>query len=82
VYERGDQVVVSGFGGRTAVLRVWEDRGRGVLATSESGFARLLQGEEAALVGYPKEDVKGRATPALSSELLPPSEQSPTGAPE
>lgn len=81
LYERGDQIVVSGFGGRTAVLRVWEDRGRGVLAASEAGFALLSRGEEAALVGYPKADVKGRATVGSSSEPPPPDEQSPADAP-
>lgn len=63
MYERGERVLVEGFGGRKAILLVWEDRGRGVVATSEAGFARLSRGQDAALVGYPKQDIKGRADP-------------------
>lgn len=81
MYERGEQVIVEGFGGRRAVLTVWEDRGRGMALSTPDGYARLLAGEDAPIVGFPRGDVRGRAT-ASPSEPPPPPAQSPTGAPD
>jgi hypothetical protein len=81
MYQRGDQVLVEGFGGRRAVLRVWEDRGAGLALTSESGFARLESGDlEAPIVGYPRGDVRGLAesSSASSTAPQPPALQWPT----
>lgn len=80
MYERGEQVIVEGFGGRRAILTVWEDRGRGLALSTQDGYARLLAGEDAPIVGFPRGDVRGRAS-ALPSEPQQPSEQSPTVAP-
>jgi hypothetical protein len=74
MYQRGDEVIVEGYGGRRAVLTVWEDRGRGVTLSSAEGYARLVAGDlDAPLVGFPRQDVKGRVSP---SEQPQPSEQS------
>lgn len=79
MYERGEQVIVEGFGGRRAVLTVWEDRGRGLALSTADGYARLLAGDiDAPIVGFPRGDVRGRATAA--SESQPPSERSQTAA--
>ncbi len=80
MYQRGDRVVVEGFGGRRAVLRVWEDRGRGLCLSSEAGYQRALAGDEGApLVGYPRRDIKGYADAMSesSTEQPQPAERSP-----
>lgn len=62
MYDRGQRVVVRGLGDREVVLRVWEDRGRGVTLSSESGYQRALAGDpDAPLVGFPRSDVRGVA---------------------
>lgn len=58
MYEKGDRVRVQGFGGRTAILRVWEQRERGLLLCSEAGYRRALEGGEVVTVGFPWSDVK------------------------
>lgn len=71
MYQRGDRVLVEGKGGRS-VLVVWEDRGRGVCLSSESGFRRALSGDEdAPLVGYPRRDIAGLADPSLDLPTVP-----------
>lgn len=56
---KGDRVLVRGFRGREAVLRVWETRPGGILLSSEDGYGRLLRGDSRApLVGYPDRDVQ------------------------
>ncbi len=62
MYERGQRVVVEGLDGRQTILRVWEDRGRGLTLSSEGGYERALAGDpEAPLVGFPRRDVRGPA---------------------
>ena len=61
--QAGDRVEVAGIDGRSGVLRVWEQRERGVVLCTEAGFATLMGGGEAPLVGYPAEDVRGLALP-------------------
>jgi len=61
MYKRGDRVLVEGYGGKTAVLRVWEVRGRGLLLCSEAGFSRAAEGEEVVAVGFPMVDIRGPA---------------------
>lgn len=79
MYERGELVLVEGHGGRRAVLRVWEDRGRGLTLSSDEGYQRLLADDpDAPQVGFPRRDVRGRAT--YPSEPEPPSERSPDAA--
>jgi len=85
MYQRGDRVLVEGFGGRQAVLRVWEDRGSGLALTSESGFERLASGDdEAPIVGYPCGDVRGLAepSPAFPTAPRPLASQSPSAPQE
>lgn len=75
MYERGARVLVSGHGGREAILRVWDDLGNAVALSSEAGYARLLDGDvDAPLVGFPRRDVQGLATSPTAPP--PPSEQS------
>lgn len=62
MFERGDQVVVSARG-REGVLVVWEDRGRGLVLTTEGGFRRAMAGDpNAPLVGFPRSDISGLAS--------------------
>lgn len=58
MFQKGDRVRVQGFGGRSAVLRVWEDRGKGLLLCSESSYEAALKGAELVAVGFPMADVK------------------------
>ncbi len=57
MYERGDQVLVQGYDGKTAVLRIWESLGRGLLLCTEEGYHRKMSGQEAPAVGFPLWDV-------------------------
>ena len=73
IYQRGDRVEVSGFRGVRAVLRVWESREpAGLVLCTERGYYALRAGLEAALVGFPMQDIKGlardeeRETPRVS----------------
>ena len=55
---RGDRVLVRGYKGREAVIRVWETRLGGLVLSSEEGYRRLLKGDRTApLVGFPARDV-------------------------
>ena len=59
LYRRGDQVHVEGFGGRRAMLRVWEVRGRGlVLCTEDEYHEALAVGSLRAALGFPLSDIK------------------------
>lgn len=60
MYTKGDRVLVRGFGGREAVLRVWEIRPKGVMLCTDEGFEASMRGEEAPVVGFPFCDIKGR----------------------
>ena len=62
-YQRGDRVQVRGYGGREAVLRVWELRDGGLLLCTESGFLGLQRGKDEPLVGFPLTDIVGKVTP-------------------
>ncbi len=64
MYQRGDRVLVEGVGGKRAVLRVWDVRRRGLALCSEAGFAELVQGRDAAIVGFPQSDVIGQVNEA------------------
>ena len=63
MFNRGDRVRVQGYKGRQAVLRVWEDKGHGLLLCSEEGYERAMGGGELVAVGYPLDDIKGPAEP-------------------
>ncbi len=60
MYKKGDRVRVEGFGGRTAILRVWEERRRGLVLCSEDGYKEAVEGGELVAVGFPLTDVKGK----------------------
>jgi hypothetical protein len=69
MYARGDRVVVQGYNGRRAVLRVWEQRGQGIVLSSEAGYFRAIAGDDdAPLVGFPLSDVQRRAEPTSPSD--------------
>jgi len=68
LFNRGDCVRVRGYGGKEAVLRVWEERDRGLLLCSEEGFHRMVDGGELVLVGYPMSDIAGRITASSADE--------------
>ena len=59
MYKRGDKVNVQGFGGRQAVLYVWEERSTGLMLCTEEGFNSRTHGDPAPVVGFPYEDIKG-----------------------
>ena len=61
-YRRGDRLLVQGFAGDRAVLRVWDVSRGGVLLCTENGYRMLRLGREAALVGFPFADIVGPAT--------------------
>ena len=61
MYSKGDLVVVRGFGGREAILRVWEVRPKGCMVCTEEGFQARLRGGEAPMVGFPLCDIIGLA---------------------
>ena len=73
MFQRGDRVQVVGFRGRRAILRVWEDKGRGLLLCSDATFRRAEQGAELIAVGFPMCDIVGLAGEAQeqSSVLSP-----------
>lgn len=55
---RGDRVLVRGMGGDEAVMVVWEPLKHGnALLTTEQHVARLVAGEDAPYVGYPRQDI-------------------------
>jgi hypothetical protein len=56
--KRGDRVKVLGYGGRVAILRVWQVRARGALLCSESGYRRAVDGGELVAVGFPEADIR------------------------
>lgn len=69
---RGDRVLVHGYKGREAILRVWETRAGGLVLSSEDGYRRLMQGDQTApLVGFPARDVKGVLDAATAPSTEP-----------
>jgi hypothetical protein len=55
----GALVRVTGAGGRTADLMVWQDYGDVVMVCGASQYARLLDGYEAPMpIGFKREDVQ------------------------
>ena len=58
MFTKGQRVNVEGFKGRKAVLRVWEDRGHGLLLCSEAGYERASNGGDLVAVGFPMSDIK------------------------
>jgi len=69
---RGDRVLVHGYKGREAILRVWETKVGGLLLSSEDGYHRLVDGDQTApLVGFPARDVQR----TLDVDPLSPSQQ-------
>ena len=58
-FKRGDRVHVHGYGGRTAILRVWEQKEGGLLLCSEGAFTRAIAGGELVAVGFPMSDISG-----------------------
>jgi len=67
-YERGDRVRVVGFRGKRAVLRVWEDKGHGLLLCSEATFRQAKNGCEVVAVGFLMSDIVGPAGEANNEE--------------
>lgn len=61
MFTKGQRVNVEGYKGRKATLRVWEDRGHGLVLCSEAGYARAAQGGEVVGVGFPMSDIRGLA---------------------
>ena len=59
MFTKGQRVKVEGFKGRKAILRVWEDRGHGLVLCSEAGYTKATEGGELVGVGFPMSDVIG-----------------------
>ena len=58
-YERGDQVLVQGFGGRKAMLQVWEVREWGLILCTEEEYNKAISGDGiVSALGFPLCDVK------------------------
>ena len=66
MYKKGDRVIVEGFGGKRAVLRVWEHTAKGVWMCSEEGYQDLISNRDAPIVGFPHKDVIGLVENELS----------------
>jgi hypothetical protein len=63
-YQRGDQVLVEGFGGRQAMLRVWEVRERGLILCTEWDYNRAVNEDGVVTaLGFPMCDVKEHGGP-------------------
>ena len=66
---RGDRVLVHGYKGREAILRVWETSAGGVVLSSEDGYRRLVEGDQTAqdvqrvLVSEPTRQIRGSGRP-------------------
>ena len=60
-YEKGVRVRVCGYRGQKAVLRVWEQRPRGLMLCSDEGYARAIEGGEVVAIGFPFADIEGEA---------------------
>ena len=58
MFKKGQRVNVEGYKGRRAILRVWEDRGHGLLLCSEASYKQASNGGELVAVGFPMVDVK------------------------
>ena len=66
MFTKGQRVKVEGFKGRKAILRVWEDRGHGLLLCSEAGYSRAAEGGALVGVGFPMSDIRGLADRSTS----------------
>jgi hypothetical protein len=59
LYRRGDRALVEGFGGKQAVLRVWEVRERGLILCTEGEYDNAISnGEIVTALGFPMGDVR------------------------
>ena len=61
MYKRGDRVLVEGFGGDKAVLRVWSVYQYGLALCSEENYQQAVLGAEADALIFPMKDIKGNA---------------------
>ena len=60
MYTKGDRVEVIGLNDKVATLRVWEDKGHGLLLCTDEGYhLGTITGEEPITVGFPISDIKG-----------------------
>lgn len=60
MYTKGDRVAVEGLHKRTATLRVWDIKERGLLLCTDQGYDfGTMTGEEPIAVGFPWSDIKG-----------------------
>ena len=63
-------MLVEGFGGRRAVLRVWKALRKGYQLCTEEGFHALEAGGTGVpLVGFPSRDIVGPADDLADTEL-------------
>jgi hypothetical protein len=56
IINRGKLVIIRAFAGEAIVRRVWSYDERAVYVTDESGFIRLLSGEDVMPIGFRRED--------------------------
>lgn len=61
MYKRGDRVLVEGFRGDRAVLRVWDAYRHGLALCSEENYQHAMNGDEAKVLVFPMCDIKGSA---------------------
>ena len=55
--QRGQRVWVRGFGGKEGELLVWESYQHGAGLCTKDGYATLMEGFEAPVVGFPTRDI-------------------------
>ena len=61
MYIKGEQVEVIGMNNKKATLRVWADKGHGLLLCTDKGYhLGTITGEEPMAVGFPLSDIKRR----------------------
>ena len=59
MYIKGDRVEVIGMNNKKATLRVWADKGHGLLLCTDKGYhLGTITGEEPMVVGFPLSDIK------------------------
>ena len=63
MYKQGDVVLVEGYGGRRATLRIWKVLPRSLQLCTEEHYQAAMLGEVPHVVGFPLADVRAVSYP-------------------